>query len=190
MVSRGELELRHRHEIERAQVGVGALGLRIEAADRFQRVAEEIEPHRLVHAGREQIDDAAAHRIIAGLAHGRGAIEAVELEPVGDAGHRQHIAGRGRERLLARRARAPARAAGSAFTVVSSTAGCSRPVTRAKPRQRHHALRHDGGMRRHPVVRQAIPGREFQDLDVGREEAERARQHRHARAVAADHRER
>ena len=78
----GELELGHRHQIERAQFGNGALGLRIEAADRFQRVAEEIEPHRLVHAGREQIDDAAAHRVIAGLAHGRGAGKAVELEPL------------------------------------------------------------------------------------------------------------
>ena len=67
----GELELRHRHEIERAQLGVGALGFRIETADQFQRVAEKIEPHRLVHAGREQIDDAAAHGIVAGFAHGR-----------------------------------------------------------------------------------------------------------------------
>ena len=70
-----------RHEIERAQLVGGALGLGIEAADRLQRVAEEIEPHRLGHAGREQIDDAAAHRIVAGLAHRRGAREAVELEP-------------------------------------------------------------------------------------------------------------
>ncbi len=97
----GELELRHRHEIERAQIGISALAFRIEAADRFERVAEEIEPHRRVHAGREQIDDAAAYRVIAGLAHRRGAIEAVEIEPGGDARHRQHIAGRGRERLLA-----------------------------------------------------------------------------------------
>ena len=65
MVSDGELKLRHRHQIERAQLGSGALGFRIEAPDRFQRVAEKIEPHRLSHAGREQIDDAAAHCVIA-----------------------------------------------------------------------------------------------------------------------------
>ena len=46
---------------------------RIEAADRFERVAEEIEPHRLGHARRIQIEDAAAHGVFAGLAHGRGA---------------------------------------------------------------------------------------------------------------------
>ncbi len=45
-----------------------------------------------------------------------------------------------------------------------------------EPRQRGHALRHDAGMRRHPVVGQAIPGREFQHRDVGREERKRARQ--------------
>ena len=58
-----------------------------------------------------------------------------------------------------------------------------------EPRQRRHALRHHAGMRRHAVVGQAIPGRKFQHLDVGREEGERARQRRHARAVAADHHE-
>ena len=65
----GELEFRHRHQIERAQFLGRALGFRVEAADRLQRIAEEIEPHRVGHAGREQIDDAATHRIIAGLAH-------------------------------------------------------------------------------------------------------------------------
>ena len=98
---RGELKLRHRHQVERTQFVGGALGLRIEAADRFQRVAEEIEPHRRVHAGREQVDDAAADGVIAGFAHRRCAVEAIELEPLGDAGHRQQIAGCSRERLLA-----------------------------------------------------------------------------------------
>ena len=59
-----------------------------------------------------------------------------------------------------------------------------------EPRQRGHALRDDAGMRRDPVVGQAIPGRELQHLDVGREERERARQRRHARPVAADHQQR
>ena len=184
---RGELKLGHGHEIERAQVGVGALGFRIKAADRFQAVAEKIEPHRVAHAGREQIDDAAAHRVVAGLAHGRGAVEAVQFEPMGDAAHRQHVARRGRQRLLAddvaRRHPLQDRVHrgeqhGRAFAAFYA----------GEARERGHALRHDGGVRRHPVVRQAIPGREFQNLDVGGEEAERARQHRQARAVAADHR--
>ena len=184
---RGELKLGHGHEIERAQVGIGALGFRIKAADRFQAVAEKIEPHRVAHAGREQIDDAAAHRVVAGLAHRRGAIEAIQFKPMRDAAHRQHVARRRRQRLLAddgaRRHPLQDRIHGGeqhgrAFAAFHA----------GEPRERGHALRHDRGVRRHPVVRQAIPGREFQDLDVGGEEAERARQHRHARAVAADHR--
>src|SRR5215207_2626267 len=38
-----QLELGDRHELERAQLPRGALGLRIEGTDRFERVAEEIE---------------------------------------------------------------------------------------------------------------------------------------------------
>jgi len=74
---RGELELRHGHEVEPAQFLGRALRFRIETADRFQRIAEEIEPHGRVHAGREQIDNAAAYRVVAGLTHRRGAAKAV-----------------------------------------------------------------------------------------------------------------
>ena len=182
----GELELRHRHEIERAQLIGGALGVRIEAADRFQRVAEEIEPHRRVHARREQIDNAAAHRIVARLAHGRCTIKAVEFEPLDDARHRQQIARRGGERLagqrLARRHPLQHGVHGGEHDRRLVAA-----VDAGEPRQRHHPLRHHVRMRRSAVVGQAIPRRKFQPLDIGREEAERARQRRHARAVAADH---
>ena len=184
----GELELGHRHQIERAQIGISALAFRIETADRFKRVAEKIEPHRRIHAGREQVDDAAAHRVIAGLAHRRGAVETVEIEPGGDARHRQHIAGRGRERLLAKKLarRHPLQ---SGIDGGEKDGRMLPACDTCEPRQRHHALRHDRGMRRHPVVRQAIPGREFQDLDIGREKAQRPRERRHFRAVAAHHRD-
>ena len=53
----------------------------------------------------------------------------------------------------------------------------ARPVHRRararKPRQRRHALRRDGGGRRHPVVRLAVPGGEIQDFRVGRGKAKR-----------------
>ena len=81
MVSVIKLEFRDRHQIEPAQLRFAALRLRIEGADRLQRVAEKIEPHRHVHARRKKIENAAAHRVFAGLAHGRGAGEAVELQP-------------------------------------------------------------------------------------------------------------
>ncbi len=181
-----ELEFGHRHEIERAQLGTGALRLRIEAADGFQRVAEKIEPHRLAHAGREQVENAAAHCVIAWLAHRRGAIEAVEIEPLHDAGHRQEISGRGGERLprhdLARR-----HALQDGVDGGEHHGGLGAGLDAGEPRQRRHALGHHGGVRRHAIVGQAIPGGEFQDFGVRREKRDRAVQHRHARAVAADH---
>ena len=184
----GELEFRDRHEVERAQIVLRALRLGIEGADRLQRVAEEVEPHRIAHAGRIEIDDAAAHRVVARLAHRRGAVVAVELQPLHHAVHRQHVAGRGRERLRRDQSRGGTRWS-AALTVVSTTPGRSRPLQAREPRQRGHALRHDAGMRRHAVVRQAIPGGKLVDLDLGREERERARKLRHARPVAADHHE-
>src|ERR671937_3284167 len=68
----GKLEFSDRHQIERAQLIGRALAFGVEAADRLQRVAEKIESYRLRHARRVEVDDAAAHRIVAGLAHGRG----------------------------------------------------------------------------------------------------------------------
>ena len=163
-----------------------ALRLRIEGADRLQRVAEEIEPHRHVHAGRKQIEDAAAHRVFARLAHGRGAGEAVELQPFDHAVHAEHIAGRHRQRMggdeFARRhalQRGVDRGQQHRRLVAALHA--------RQPRQRGHALRHHAGIRRHAVVGQAIPGREFHHHDIGTEERQRARQRRHALAVAADH---
>ena len=91
-----ELEFGDRHEIEATHRQQCALGLGIEAADRLQRVAKEIETHRLVETGRKQIEDAAAHRIFARLAHGRGAVVAVVRQPGDDGLHRHDIAGRHR----------------------------------------------------------------------------------------------
>ncbi len=184
---RGELKLRHRHQVERTQFVGGALGLRIEAADRFQRVAEEIEPHRRVHAGREQVDDAAADGVIAGFAHRRCAVEAIELEPLGDAGHRQQIAGCSRERLLANDIALRHALQNGIHRRQQDRRGVAALDAR-EPRQRRHALRDNTGVRRHPIVGQAVPRWEFQHFDVRRKEAECARQHRHARAVTADHR--
>src|SRR5664280_1260821 len=184
-----ELEFRHRHQIEPAQLRFAALRLRIETADGLQRVAEEIEAHRHVHAGRIEIEDAAAHRIVARLAHGRGAGEAVELQPRHDARHANDIAGRDRQRVrrheLARR-----HALQRGVHCGEQQRRLVAPFHTRQSRQRGHALRHHGRIGRHPVVGQTIPGREFHGENVWPEERQRARQRRHALAVAADHRER
>ena len=157
-------------------------------ADRFQAVAEEIEPHRLVEPGRKQIEDAAAHGIFAGLAHGRGAVVAVVLQPGDDGVHRHDMAGRHRQRLrrddFARRH--------PLHDGVDRGQHDQRLVAAGKPRQprqRGQPLRQDAAMRRHPVIGLAVPGRKLQHRQIGREEFQRARQLLHPRAVAADHRE-
>ena len=107
-----QLHFAHRHEIEGAQRRDGALRLGIEGADRFERIAEEIEPDRLRHRRREKIENAAAHRIFAGVAHGGGAGKAVVLQPLRQARHIDRIAGRGGEGVGRDFFAAAARAAG------------------------------------------------------------------------------
>ena len=86
IVSVVRLHLAHRHEIEGAQRADRALAFRIEGADRFERVAEEVEADRVRQPGREEVDDAAADGVFAGLADRAGADEAVDLEPGEDVG--------------------------------------------------------------------------------------------------------
>ena len=181
----GELEFGHRDEVEPAQLHRGALRLRIEAADRLQRVAEEVEPHRQVHARRKEVEDAAAHRVVAGLAHRRGADEAVELEPLHDACHAQHVARRRRQRLLGDQV-----LRGNTLQRRIDGRQQHRRLVAAldagEPGQRGHALRHDAGVRRDAIVRLAVPGRKLHHLDVGGKERERTPQRRHAWPIAAD----
>jgi transcription-repair coupling factor (superfamily II helicase) len=75
------------------------LAFGIERADRLQRVAEEIEADRLVEPSRIKIENAAAHGVFAGFAHGGGTVVAVVLEPSDDGVHRHHVARRHRQRL-------------------------------------------------------------------------------------------
>ncbi len=89
-----ELEFRDRNKIEAAQLFLAPLGLRIKGADCFERITEKIETHRHIHARRKEIENAAAHGIVARLAHGGGTDIAVELQPLDHALHSDHIAGR------------------------------------------------------------------------------------------------
>ena len=87
----------HRHEIERAQLRGRALRLRIEGADRFERVAEEVEPDRRRRARRIEVENAAARGVVADVAHRAGARVAVRLEPAREVLHPHAVAGRGGE---------------------------------------------------------------------------------------------
>ncbi len=155
----GELHFAGGDQFEFIDTARRALRLRIEGADRFQRVAEKIEPHRRARPRRVEIENAAAHGIFADIAHGRGADKSVGFQPARDLVHRPHIARGKRERLLgdylARR-----HALQECVDRGEHDAGIAARL--CKSCQRRHTARGDGCVGRYPVIRQAIPGRERQ----------------------------
>ena len=180
----GELKFGDRHEIEPAQLIGGALALRIEAADRFQRVPEIIEPHRLGRARCVKVDDPAAHRIVARLAHCRCTHETVELEPLDDAIHGEYVAGRDGKRFL--RDKIPRRDPLERGIDGGEENRRRLILLRAgNPTEHGHALGDERGMRRNPVIGQAIPGGKLQRHDVRCEEAQCAGERAHALPVPA-----
>ena len=72
----------------------GALRVGIERLDVLQRIAEEVEAHRRGAARREQIEDAAAHGVLARLHDGAGAGEAAQVEALGQLAHVETLARR------------------------------------------------------------------------------------------------
>ncbi len=183
----GELKFRDRNEVKRAHVEQRALGLGVETTDRFERVAEEIEPHGLIEACRKQIENAAANRVFAGLAHRGGAAVAIMLQPRHDGVHRHHMAGCHRQRLrrnyFARRHPLHDGVDRGQHDQRLVAARQSR-----QPCQRGQPLCQDAAMRRYPVVGLAVPGRKLHDRQIGGEEFQRPRQLLHARRIAANHR--
>jgi hypothetical protein len=164
----------------------GELAHRVERADGLQHVAEQVEAQRLVGARREEIDQAAAHRVLARLHHRVGAAVAVLAEVPGERGHvdglalAQDLGGLGVE--LARRHLLQCRADRGENDARRRT----RLLGRRQPHHGLQALGDDVGMRRQPVVRQAVPCREHQHLALGREEAQAVLQSLQPLAVARD----
>ena len=115
--------------------------------------------------------------------------KAVELEPVDDPLHADDIAGRNRQRMR-RHEVARRHALERGVDRRQQDGRLVAPFHANEARQRGHALRDHGRIRRDTIVGQTIPCREFHDLDIGTEKRQRARQRRHALAVAADDGER
>ena len=82
-----------RQEAHGRQRVLRALRLRLEPADRLDRVTEEVEPHRRLLAGREEIEDAAAHREVADLIDEIGTAEPVARQMGHELVHRVVLAG-------------------------------------------------------------------------------------------------
>ena len=167
----------------------GALCRDVEGTHRLQRVAEEVEPDSLLGAWREKVEDAAAHRELADVAHGRHALEAGGFQPRNQRVHVDVAARPGAKALrlddLGRRDALESRVGGGQdHGAVRRLAEC------CHRRQRVEAAGCGVGARRDAVVRQAVPGREFEHRQVGRDEGERLDDDRQALAVARDEEQR
>ncbi len=178
-----EQHLAHRLQREALQRGAAALAHRVEAADRFQSVAEQVEAQRLGRARREQIDDTAAQRVFARLAHRVGAPVAVMGEERNQLLDLQCAADLGREHhALEHPARRHALqdgvdggdhhppAAGPCGRIGQDLQGINAPAD-------------DRAIGRHAVIGQTVPSREGQHLQRRVEKRQRLGQRRHARVV-------
>ena len=186
---RRQRHLAHRLQRHRLALAGGALGGDVEGADRFQRVAEEIEPQRLRPARRVEIENAAAHREFADVAHRRHALEAGILQPRRQLLHVDLVAGPGEEGLrlddLGGRHALQQRVGGGQHH------GAVRVLCQRDHRgERVQPPRRGVGAGRDAVVGQAVPGRQFEHRQFRRGECQRLDDRRQALAVARDEQDR
>ena len=182
----GQRRFAHGEQRDGIEAGERALGLGIEGADRLQRIAEEIEADG-TGARRIEVEDAAAHRILAGVGHGAGAAIADMLKPLDQIRHADRVARRerlhrGGKEIVARHAlqHGVDRGEHDQRRLVGAAAMFG------KLGECRDAAGDDFGIWRHPVVRNAVPGWEAQALHVGGEELQRVFQRREPLAVAGD----
>ena len=161
-----EQRLAGRHQREGGRLAGRFLVGRVEVAHGLDFVAEEIEPDRLGRARRIEVDDRPAHRIFARIMDRIGALIAIGMEQGGklvaldrhpfgqlmrelaDAERGQHALGRG----------------------IGGGDQHLRTGQRLLQRmERRHPLGHNPQRRAGAVVGQAIPRREADHLDLGRE---------------------
>ncbi len=176
--------LADRQEVEPPDRPERALGQGVEGPDALQQVAEQIEPERLLGAGRVDVDDAAADRVFAGLhdraaapvaVMGEAAQQAVAIDPLAGRGAEQAAADDlGRRHLLQEG--------------VDRRHDQARPVlgVAGQARQDVEPARHHVAVGRGAIVGQAVPGRQQRHLERGREEADQLDQLAGARAIDRD----
>ncbi len=179
-----EGDLRHRHQHELAHRLRRALRVGVERLDALDRVAEEIEPHGVETPRRKEVEDAAAHRVLAGLHDGPGARIAGMAEALDQPVHVGALAGG--QRLDARLEKcARGHLLEHGVDGREHDRGLPAPAER-EPRQRRDAPRRDLGVGTDAVVRHRVPGGEGHDAHAGRKELELGFERVEAAVVAHD----
>jgi hypothetical protein len=178
-----EEDLAHRAQHQPVHGGAAALGGRVQAADAFDLVAEEVEAQRLGLAGGEQVQDAATHRVFAWLHHGAGAAVAIALQEAGD----RFDGGPPAALQVQRRARKGRTRRHALHQGIHRGQNDARPcLLDREVGEGRDPLGHKLRVGRDAVIGQAVPGRQAQQLRLGHEEAQRLGQPGHAGVVAAD----
>ena len=160
------------------------LRLHLERLDRLQRIAEEVEAHRRRAAGREQVEDAAAHCELARFHDGAAALIAHQCQPLRQVTHVDALAGRDRlDRALEECARRHPLQCG-----VDRRQHHCRVLARrqTEPGERRDALGHDVGVGADAVIRDRVPGWKRDDAHLRGKEGERALERVEAAVVAGD----
>ena len=170
-----------RLETEAIQPLGADLGHGIKAADRLQRVAEQVEAQRLGCPGRKQINNAAAQGVFARLTHRIGPAVAVTPEEGQKVVCRQRLAHRSGE---GRTGKDGARRHSLQHGVDRGQNHPPRAFTGRQIGQRVDPPANHLAVGRDPVVGQAIPGRDGQYRQRRVEEHQRLCNGRHARVVA------
>ncbi len=180
-----EQYLVHRLEDDALDGAGAALRQRVEAAQALERIAEKVQAQRRGRAGREEIEDAAAHGEFSRLAHGVGAAITVAIEEADEPVERDAPAAPELEHAVAEE-RARRHALQRGVDRGQHDAAHARRRRPGEAGQRVDAAAHDLGVRRDTVVRQAVPGRQRDHLEPRLEKGERRGCARHAPVVAAD----
>ncbi len=161
----GERELARRQQAHRFDLGRRALGFRIEAANRFDVLVEQLDAERLGRAHREHVEDRAAHREVTRFQDLRHVAVAGRLEAA--------LLGAKIETLAAFEHETGARDVGARSEALHQGRGRHHEdaaAQRGQSVQGRDALRHDFRMRGEQVPRQGFPVRKVQDLEVRRRE--------------------
>ena len=180
---RRQRHLAHRLQRHRLALAAGALAGDIEAADRFQRVAEEIEAQPFAPARRVEVKNTAANREFADIAHRRHALEAGILQPRDQLVHVDLVAGTGMEGLGFQQF-------GRRHALQQGVDGGEHDGTVRFARQSNHRrqciqpARGGVGAGRDAIIGQTVPGRQFEHRQAGRGEGKRLDDGRQALTVA------